>query len=288
MWSRSQIKIDRKSNPAPIVVDRPCLSVVGGIQPDVLPDLVENATRDDGFIDRLLFAYPDIGEDHWTDTGVDQAAMAACERLFSDLYDLQGADAGDGTLAPRAARLSDEGRALWGEWYEENAMEYRSDDLPSSLKGSWAKMPSQLARLALILHIGHAVDAGERPQALISAATLASAVVLVDYFKTHTRAVLGELRAPRSTLEDRILAGLSRAGPMSTRDVHRLILHGAVKYDRARAMLEHMLEDGSVAAADSKTGARGRPGRHWSAVDHDAAPKRRDFAGSKGYLRTTR
>lgn len=279
MWSRSQIKIDRKSNPAPIIVDRPCLSVVGGIQPDVLPDLVENAARDDGFIDRLLFAYPDIGDDHWTDTGVDQGAQSAVERLFSDLYDLAGVAMMDGGDAPRVARLGQEARGLWGEWYEENAEEYRSDALPSSLKGSWAKMPSQLARLALILHIGHAVDARQSPHALISEETLAQAVILVDYFKAHTRAVLGELRAPRSALEERILRGLrERPAGLTTRQVHVDVLAGSVKYDRVKATLERLLEEGLVSVRDAKPEGGGRPGRKWTATE---SPTTRDGTGAR-------
>lgn len=284
MWSRSQIKIDRKSAPAPIIVDRPCLSVVGGIQPDILPDLVENAQRDDGFIDRLLFAYPDIGEDDWTDVGVDQAAQVAVERLFSDLYDLKGAEMPSGDVVPRVALLGPEARALWAAWYRENAAEHRDEHLASSLKGTWAKMPSQLARLALILHIGHAVDAGDRPGALVSEETLASAMVLVDYFKAHTRAVLGELRAPRPQLEDRILRGLREHGPTTTRNVHQTILNASVKYDRAKSTLERLLEDGDVTVADAVRGAGkpGRPGRVWSAVETEATSQSQSRGRSGG------
>jgi hypothetical protein len=268
MWSRSPIKIDRKSRPDPVIVDRPCLSVVGGIQPDVLPDLVEHASRDDGFIDRLLFAYPDIGPDRWTDAGVDEAAQAAVERLFSDLYDLTGAETPDGDVLPRVARLETEARTLWREWYDENAEEHRDEKLPSSLKGTWAKLPSQLARLALILHIGHAVDAAQAVRPMVSAETLAEAIVLVDYFKTHTRAVLGELRQPRSQLEDRVLRGLAEHGPSTTRTVQTEILANAVKYDRVKTTLERLLEDGSVTVADrASTGKGGRPGRVWAVTE---------------------
>jgi hypothetical protein len=278
MWSRTSIKIDRKSSPIPIIVPRPCLSVVGGIQPDVLGELQENAKRDDGFVDRLLFAYPDIGEDRWTDAGVDQAAQAAVERLFSDLYDLQGVEAPDGTMAPRRARLGHDALVLWGQWYNATADEVRSEDVPSSLKGTWAKLPSQLARLALILHIGYAVDAGRSVSATIERSTLEAACDLLDYFREHARAVLGELRTPRSTLEDRILAGLKLKGPSLTRTVHLEILGGSVKYDRAKATLERMLEDGQVSAEENKSGARGgRPGRLWRATEQAEAPKRGRF-----------
>lgn len=287
MWSRAQIKIDRKSSPIPIIVQRPCLSVLGGIQPDVLADLQENAARDDGFVDRLLFAYPDLGPDRWTDAGVDQAAQAAVERLFSDLYDLKGVEAPDGTMAPRRARLAPDALTLWGRWYNATADEVRSEDVPASLKGTWSKLPSQLARLALILHIGYAVDAGLTVSATIERGTLEAACDLLDYFREHARAVLGELRTPRSTLEDRVLAGLRLKGPSVTRTVHLEILHGQVKYDRVKATMERLLEDGQVTAEERPAGAKGgRPGRLWSVAEQDVAPKQRRFVDRRGGLWT--
>lgn len=276
MWSRSPIKIDRKSRPDPIIVARPCLSVVGGIQPDILPDLVEHASRDDGFIDRLLFAYPDIGDDHWTDAGVDEAAQEAVEALFSNLYDLTGAEMPSGDVVPRVARLGPDARPLWREWYDAHQEEYRDEHLASSLKGTWAKLPAQLARLTLILHIGHAIDAGQVPLAVISADTLASAADLVDYFKEHARAALGELKTPRPQLEERILRGLREHGGTTTRNVQMVILNGAVKYDRVKNSLERMLEAGDVTVADSvrESGKPGRPGRVWSATEEEAPETR--------------
>ena len=53
VWSRQPIKVDRKGA-KPILVSNPCLAVVGGIQPDLLPELADAAQREDGFLDRLL------------------------------------------------------------------------------------------------------------------------------------------------------------------------------------------------------------------------------------------
>lgn len=287
MWSRTSIKIDRKSSPVPIIVPRPCLAVVGGIQPDVLSDLQENAMRNDGFVDRLLFAYPDIGPSRWTNAGVDEAAQVAVERLFEALYDLKGVDDGDGTMSPRRARLDADALELWAGWYTINDQETRDERLPASLKGTWSKLTSQLARLTLILHIGYALDAGQPVLSSISRTTLEAACDLLDYFREHARAVLGELRVPRSQLEDRVLRGLRERGPSTTRTIQLEILHSAVKYDRVKSTLEALLEDGSVTVADgAPTSKGGRPGRIWAAPDEDAGGNVSRFAHAKGGLRT--
>lgn len=274
MWSRAPIKIDRKSRPDPIIVDRPCLSVVGGIQPDILPDLVEHEARDDGFLDRLLFAYPDLGGDRWTDDGVDEAALALVEGLFAKLYDLEGAEMPSGDVVPRVARLDAPAKVLWREWYDTHAAEYRDDRLASSLKGTWAKLPGQLARLALILHVTWAVDAGQPVAAQIPEATLAAAADLIEFFKEHARAALAEVRTPRSALEDRVLRGLSERGPCLTRTLHRDVLKGSVKADRLKSTLERLLEDGKVRSKEAPTGKQGgRPGVIWEAVPDEPRAK---------------
>jgi hypothetical protein len=287
MWSRTSIKIDRKSSPVPIVVPRPCLAVVGGIQPDVLSDLQENAMRNDGFVDRLLFAYPDIGPTRWTNVGIDEASQVAVETLFGRLYDLKGVETPDGTLVPRRARLDRDALALWEPWYNANEEEVQDERLPSSLKGTWSKLSAQLARLTLILHIGYALDAGGDVSALIPQSTLEAALDLLDYFREHARAVLGELRTPRSQLEERILRGLAEHGPSTTRTVQVAILNNAVKYDRVKHTLEALLEDGSVSVSEpASTSKGGRPGRIWAATEEARPTPVRRFADAKGGLRT--
>lgn len=260
MWSRAPIKIDRKSRPDPIIVDRPCLAVVGGIQPDVLPDLVGGEGRDDGFLDRLLWCYPDLDEDRWTDASVDARLEDAAGRLFIDLYRLDGQEMPSGDVLPRVARLDAGALALWREWYDVHAAEGRSDDLAPSLRGTWAKLPSQLARLTLILHVARAVDAGEQVGAWVPERTIADAADLVEFFKDHARSALAAVKTTRSKLDARILRALE-SGPLRTRDIFAALGGGRVKADRLKSALENLVEGGRIVAIPVAAGAKGgRPG----------------------------
>lgn len=280
MWARSTIKIDRKSRPDPILVDLPCLSVVGGIQPDLLPDLVERGARDDGFVDRLLWAYPDLEDDRWTDEGVDEAAVAAADRLFEGLYELGGLTLPNGESAPRVARLAADAHPLWVEWHNAHSDEARSDALQMSLRGPWAKFHGQAARLILLLHVLRAVDAEGRVPAIVSRETVAGALDLVEFFKDHARAALGELRTPRSELDERILRALRERGPCTTRTLQRDVLRGNVKVDRLRAALELLAEQGRVVAEQRPAGGKGgRPSEVWSIVESADEPKGRKRGG---------
>jgi hypothetical protein len=104
MWSRTLIKVDRKASREPIIVPRPCLSVIGGIQPDLLPDLADAAQREDGFVDRLLWSYPDGVLDRWTKAGISPDAISAVEADFERLYRLEGDVDEDDEPVPRTFR----------------------------------------------------------------------------------------------------------------------------------------------------------------------------------------
>lgn len=281
MWSRSPIKIDRKSRPDPIVVERPCLSVVGGIQPDVLPDLVGSEKRDDGFLDRLLWCYPDLDDDRWTDASVAEEVEHAAGRLFIDLYRLEGQEMPSGDIVPRVARLDADALAIWREWYDAHAEEARSDDLTPSLRGTWAKLPSQLARIALILHVSKAVDRGRGVGAWLSAETLGEAADMVEFFKDHAISALKTVKLSRSKLDQRILRALE-AGPCLTRELFAALGGGRIKADRLRGALEHLEEDGKVVAIKGQPGPKGgRPGVAWMLVDPTLSANGREHDGAR-------
>jgi len=57
-WSGVPIKVNRRSgNGVPIYIPDPAISVLGGIQPDLLPALVKEAGRREGFIERFLWSW---------------------------------------------------------------------------------------------------------------------------------------------------------------------------------------------------------------------------------------
>ena len=67
VWGGAPVKVDRVGATAPtsITVPHPCLSVVGCIPPDVVHDLDDQGGSDDGFLPRLLFAWPNPVPVRW-------------------------------------------------------------------------------------------------------------------------------------------------------------------------------------------------------------------------------
>jgi hypothetical protein len=73
LWAGKGLKVDRK-NADPLFIPHPAISVVGGIQPDMVR-LLRNDAGQDGFIDRILFSEPDVTPAMWSNRSISPEAF---------------------------------------------------------------------------------------------------------------------------------------------------------------------------------------------------------------------
>ncbi len=178
LWPGSPLKVDRRGA-GTLYVPRPTVSVVGGIQPDLLPALAPEAGQADGFIDRFLMSWPEATPTKWTDASVDPEVTTAAETLFSKLR-MSPAPAD-----PFITELSADARHAFAGWYDENAeLVTQASGLPA---GCYAKYPGQCARIALILHCLHHPENLDRS---VDVSTVEDAILVMEYFRQHLARVL--------------------------------------------------------------------------------------------------
>jgi hypothetical protein len=177
-WAGKGLKIDRKTSD-PLFILHPAISVVGGIQPDMLGQLRNDAGRD-GFIDRIRFSYPDVSPALWSDDAISPEAFTDVLNLFRHLRRKDG---------HVAVRLSPEARRAFTAWYDDN-QRLTMAALPG-MAGVYAKLPNQVARLALALHCLTYPDDPRRP---LSEATTDAAIEPGEYFRAHAHRVQTHFR----------------------------------------------------------------------------------------------
>jgi hypothetical protein len=192
-WSCQDYTVNRKGKP-PLRIIRPFLSVIGNLPPDMLGELADRRGREDGFIDRILFAYPDPVQVKWTDSTVNPKLEGK----------YVNACLGIGRLPDAVLTLTAQARAEFSLWYDEHNREH---DGPA---GSWAKMDGYCARLANILHHLYLAYGDKQELESLSALEVGvervrGAIALTDYFKNHARRALGCMKAGK---EGRVLARL--------------------------------------------------------------------------------
>ncbi len=192
VWCGSPVLVDRAKHQAePIVVSHPFLTVVGGLTPDMLTALPEGQGRDDGFMARLLFAFPDRQAKQYSEQGIPVDVADDWEHVALRLWRLEMRVV-VGKPAPRVVKMTPEAARLWSAWCQAHYAEQEADDFPDSLEGPWGKLEAYAARLALILHLLDLASDPTRPLddlPELPERTIEAAFRLVAYFKAHARRV---------------------------------------------------------------------------------------------------
>jgi hypothetical protein len=249
LWAGAPLKVDRRSTGTQYV-EHPVVPIVGGIQPDILPDLGEEAQRRDGFVERILMTWPTARPIVWSETELSRTAESGTCSLFRKL---RAPTPGTVDVVP----FTPEARSVFGAWYVENgAIITESAGIAA---GCYAKYPGQVARIALVLHALHHPGAG-RP---IDADTVSDAIQVVEYFRGHLVRVLPRFAAMGSTksagLATRILRVLGKAnGAWVARRELRRGLGNSVPSEDVDTVLALLEGEGRVENREVPTGARPR------------------------------
>ena len=191
IWSNGTITVDRKGADEPVIVPHPFVTLQGGIQPPVLHEIADG--RDDGFLDRFLFAYPEVSRGGYSEDEISAKAEFDYETLVTQLWNQQGFDPeGTGSLEPRRLEMDREAKTLFVEAANALATEKRTPGFPASLTGPWSKMDTQLAKLALIVACARIAEDRGAPE-LVTGDDMRNALRLLEYFKATTRKVYGAI-----------------------------------------------------------------------------------------------
>jgi hypothetical protein len=186
--------VDRKSRKVPAIIAEPWISVIGSIQPEILPGL--DIGRNDGMMDRFLYSYPEPRRARHTDDVVSAAAEHDVLELYNKLADLKMPES-DGESFPGTVPMTEEAWQLFKEVADELSEEAHDLGFLRRLRGAWSKLEAYLARLSLILALSRVVESNEREQ--VKPRDVLAASVLVDYFKAHAQRVFAELRGADAT-----------------------------------------------------------------------------------------
>jgi hypothetical protein len=185
LWSGSTLKIDRVGSPIPKIIRNPHVCVLGGCPPDMISLLAEEAGRQDGFTDRIIWDYPEDILDQWID--YDSTVFLQVESVFKHWLEQAAMPR---LAAPLTFKLSSDARKLWRVWYNANADLTRR--VNRVLRGNYAKMSAHTARIALTLHCLHGLaeyDSLGSIDTEIGVDILAGAIALAEYYRTQAAKV---------------------------------------------------------------------------------------------------
>jgi hypothetical protein len=256
LWSGRPVKVDRAGRD-PYFCARPCVSVAGSVQPDMLPQLEAEAGVRDGFLERVLWAWPDARPMRLTDVAVAGELLGRVTDVLARLRCVRAAPPPltEAEAEPLPVPLSLEARALFESWHSENCE--AQERVTGLLRGYYAKLPSQAARLCLILH---ALAHPDAPTVPVSAATMRAALELAEYFRAHAHRVFARFGVAAQVQDSaalRLYRTLLRLGGSATgRELDDAGLRAGPERDRA---VQTLTAAGLLTVTAERPAGPGRP-----------------------------
>lgn len=263
-WSGGPYVFDRIGRGTQTIPDAR-LSVIGGIQPGPLSELIQQARRgaaDDGMLERFLVAWPDStgpwrDVDRWPDTPARQRAFDAFDRLDALSPESMKAERDIGADGRQRGmpflRFSDAAREAFVEWRTELEQRVRAADDAHGLEGALSKFRHHVPAMALTLH---AIDGGTGP---VTETAVLRALMLADYFEAHARRLYDSgrgiaLRAARAILAKHKTGAL--VNPFSARDIYRNQWSGLADRNVVADALDVLIDHGLLTESTPDTGGR--------------------------------
>lgn len=154
-WSGKAISLNRKTAKSAFV-DKPLVSVLGGIQPSILNSFYTDDNKDNGFMDRMLLSYPDLEIEKWNDKEMDYDTIQWYQDSIIAFYETVKHKVvqfdSDGDIAPKTAIIPKESKAEWIRVFNEYTDIQNSDEENEYMKSMLPKQKSYLPRFALLLN----------------------------------------------------------------------------------------------------------------------------------------
>lgn len=192
----------------------------------------------------------------WTDDDIDDDIQEQVNKRFQVFANLPGKE--------RTFTLSPAALERWRPWFDHQMQE--ANIRGGMLSGIQAKMPSQVGRLALILHCmtPHGLDLD-----VIDEQTMAGAMALGAYHLEHAQRALAPILHQASSRPNDLTARTLRLlehSPVwtSKTDLHQR-LGGHVRSDALTRALTQLREAG-LAETQDQADTGGRPAQLWRAV----------------------
>lgn len=186
-WSGKSYTIDRKSGP-PIANYCPFIPVVGTVQPAIINELGGNGRAQNGFWDRILFAYPqNLRKEPWSDSELPHETISAYALIIQRLINRRGQIEFE---SPVVLQFSKKAKKALYAWQSANTVAW-NDTGSERMKGKLAKMDIYVCRIALILHCLEGACSDSFPEA-IGFKTVQNAIEITEYFTTTAAVILEE------------------------------------------------------------------------------------------------
>lgn len=197
LWSGQSVSVDRKTTES-IRIDDTFVGLIGTIQSSILNQLTKDDKGSNGFLDRILWVYPESPrKQYWGEDDIDPEMNRNYDSLMEVL-----ANWSDGTGDAHILTFEPRAKDYLIQWQNHNTdIQDALSDMEISIN---KKLEQYVLRFAIILEALEAATKGKRPDR-VSESTVKGAILLYDYFKytaLKVRDVIDKVSSPLEGLSE--------------------------------------------------------------------------------------
>jgi hypothetical protein len=190
-WSGKPTNMNRKTAKSSFV-EKPFISVLGGIQPNIFDVLSTEENKDNGFLDRLLICYPDLTVENYNEEEMEQNLIDWWNDYIVKFYEvvknkMVKYDVDD-EVDPIVCKMSLDAKNEWVRIFNQITGWQNSEEESEFFKSMLPKQKAYIPRFALILN---AIDSytNDTNVMIISKESVLKAEKLSNYFINSAKKV---------------------------------------------------------------------------------------------------
>lgn len=189
-WSSKAVSLNRKTADSNFV-DKPFIPVLGGIQPTIFNNLSTEENKENGFMDRLLLAYPEINIDYYSETEIDYKLMLWYNELIVKFYkEIKGKIIRkENDIEPFVVKMDKDAKIEWKRIFNKITDHQNDDNENQYLKSMYPKQKSYTPRFALLIYLIDRFMTDNLATGFISKDDILKAEILSDYFVNNAKKV---------------------------------------------------------------------------------------------------
>ncbi len=183
IWSGKQLSIDRKGSD-PLLITLPYIPVGGNIQTSILYELAKDSRGQNGFIDRILFGFPQgLKKPYWNEKQIEGSIIESWAKILNKILSVPLRVNEHLNPDPEIISFTPEAYIALAQWQKENANLCNAQE-DEKLAGIFSKFEIHAVRLALILEfLSWATNKADQSIQHVGIDAVKGALSLVDYFR---------------------------------------------------------------------------------------------------------
>ncbi|MFS4484222.1 DUF3987 domain-containing protein [Hyunsoonleella sp. 2307UL5-6] len=176
LWNGWELKINRKTNGNNVFIKHSFLNVIGGTQRARLKELFKGDRKNSGFLDRILFCYPeDVLPIKLNKKKANPIVFSNYEALFKRIFELYNDD-----KFLTEIEYTNEAFDRACDWENEITQKYLNDE--EALISMASKLKSYCHRIALLIEVVDNISLDKNIRS-VSISSLEKSILLIEYFE---------------------------------------------------------------------------------------------------------